>query len=210
MSKILNQLASLSDPAPGTTGTAIADAVDVSALTARVLELKPQAADHVAELGNLLKAVKAELGHGSFVAWLADVVHMTRSTATKYMRAAELINIDVLEPLGVEKLYLVRSLENVHTLTPESTLPGAPGQPQKTLLAMSTRELRSAVQALSPGRPTRRPMRRDLVQRYRHLRDELQRVVHQLSNGDDAARARFRRSMGASPERAAQILGQLP
>ncbi len=207
MSKILDQLAALNEPTRGQAG---ADSAQLDALTERILKLKPVAADHVAELGHVLKAVKELLGHGSFVTWLADVATMTRSTATKYMRAAELRNIDVLEPLGVEKLYLLRSLENVESLTPESKLPVPPDQTAKTLLAMSTRELRGAVQALSPGRPARRPMRRDLVQRYLHLREELNRIVDQLNNGDEAARVRFHRSTGATPELAVRIAGQLP
>lgn len=207
MSKILNQLAALND---STRAQGAGDGDQLPALTERILRLKPEAAEHVAELGTLLKATKDLLGHGSFVAWLGDVANMTRSTATKYMRAVELRNIDELEPLGVEKLYLLRALENVEDLTLESTLPVPPSQTPKTLMAMSTRELRAAVQALSPGRPARRPMRRDLVQRYMHLREEMLRVAQQLTNGDEAARARFQRSTGQPPERAAEILGQLP
>ena len=189
-----------------------ADVLDgeVAALSERALQLKPVAARHVAEMGNVLKTVKAQLGHGLFVAWLSDVAGMTRSTATKYMRSAELPNIAVLEPLGVEKLYILRSFPQVQELTLASTLPVPPDGTEKTLKAMSTRELRAAVQAMAPGRPARRSMRRDLVQRYLHLRDELHRVVHQLNDGDDAARTRFERSTGQSPERAAEVTLQLP
>lgn len=217
MSKILDQLAAVDDavvaeqaeqaeawgdgaPPPG----------NLDALTARVLELKPVAAQHVAELGSLLTQVKTVLGHGSFVAWLGDVAAMTRSTATKYMRAAEMPNIQTLEPLGVEKLYILRTLDNVASLTPHSTLPVPPDQQEKTLHEMSTRELRAAVHALTPGRPARRAMRRDLVQRYIHLRAELAQVVHQLNNGDPAARARFQRLTGQTPEQAAEVLPHLP
>lgn len=213
MSKILDQLAAVDNAvvrgAPAAPSGARAS-TELDRLTARVLELKPAAADHVAELGGLLAQIKKTLGHGSFVAWLSDVASMTRSTATKYMRAAEMPNIGVLEQLGVEKLYILRALDNVGSLTPESTLPVPPDQKRKTLREMSTRELRSAVQALTPGRPARRAMRRDLVQRYVHLRDELAQVVYQLNNGDAAARNRFQRATGHDPQRAADILPHLP
>jgi len=209
MSRILNQLSALNDALnrPDSDGR---EPADLEALTARVLELKPTAAQHVAELGALLKRIKAHLGHGSFVAWLGDSAGMTRSTATKYMRAAELPNIDALESLGVEKLYLLRALDNVEHLHPNSTLPIGPDRTHKTLTEMSTRELRGAVQALAPGRPTRRPMRRDLVQRYLHLREEIAQIADQLNNGDSAARVRFERQTGHPVHRAAEIARMLP
>lgn len=229
MSRILKQLASLNPMdavAEPSGGTAVAtDAPDapspppavlgefgdeaLAALAERVLALKPVAAQNVAELGTLLKAIKSRVGHGSFVAWLADVAGMTRSTATKYMRAAELSNIDVLEPLGVEKLYILRVLPTISELTPESTLPVPPKQNEIALRDMSTRDLRAAVQALAPSRPARRSLRRDLVQRYVHLRDELTQIVQQL-NIDTATSARFERTTGHSPDTAAEIVARLP
>jgi len=216
MSKLLNKLSALNEvagksPVNGPVSASGGElAGDVESLTERVLQLKPNAAQHVAEVGHLLVNAKAALGHGSFVAWLSDVVGMTRSTATKYMRAVELPNIATLESIGVEKLYILRQLDNVAELHPESVLPVQAAGERKTLLEMSTRELRAAVQAQMPDRPARRPMRRDLVQRYQHLRTELQQVVEQLHASDDAARQRFLKLTGVPVDRAIEVVPQLP
>lgn len=143
-------------------GTAVAEA------TRRVLAIRSDwlrcNAEHLANLGDELAAVKKKLPHGRWMEWLQQDAGMDKSTAAYAMEFAELRRSNFrtfgnLSGFEVSKIYrlLDAPREAIRDLTPGTALPPGTGQAPKALGVMTARELAGALRLLGRKRASSTP-----------------------------------------------------